>query len=134
LIFGFSEVMVWRMGKRRKIILIVGGVIWLPIIAILIYGFIYQELKYRYLTWRVESAKTASEENAAFALAAKAGRIFEVDEARPDDLPEMARRGEGRIVRVEWLQSSAWSGKPFCAYRRVIAETNMQSLYVQYDN
>ena len=122
------------MSTRRKVTLIGVIVLWLPILALLGYRFIYQPLKFRYLISRVEAAKTAAEEREAFALAARAGRVFELNRLRPQDLPERARHITGDwVLELEWLESSAWTGTPYRAYRHVIDTNNMQSLYVRYD-
>src|SRR2546428_5365652 len=73
------------MTTRKKALLAIATVLWVPIVAFLSYGYIYQPLKYRYLISRVESARTASEEHAAFRIAADWGRVWEVDRLRPED-------------------------------------------------
>jgi len=122
------------MTTRRKITLVVAVIVWLPILTFLGQGFIYVPLKFHYLISRVESAKTAAEEREAFALAARAGRVWELNRLRQQELPERARHLTGEwVLELEWLESSAWTGTPYRAYRRVIDTNNMESLYVRYD-
>ena len=91
-------------------------------------------LKFRYLISRIESAKTAAEERDAFALAARAGRVWELNQLQSQELPERARHITGDwVLELEWLEFSAWTGRPYRAYRHVIDTNNMESLYVRYD-
>lgn len=113
--------------------MVLAGVLLLPIAVFLGHELVYQPLKFRYLISRVESARTAAEERDNFALAARAGRIWELNRLRPADLPERARHITGDwVLELEWLESSAWTGHPFRAYRHVIDTNNMESLYVRY--
>ena len=122
------------MTARRKITLAVALILWLPILGFLGYAFIYQPLKFRYLISRIESANSAAEERDAFALAPRAGRVWEINRLRPQELPERARRITGDcVLELEWLESSAWTGTPYRAYRHVIDTNNMKSLYVRYN-
>jgi hypothetical protein len=122
------------MTTRRKISLVLFVVLVLPLAAFLAYGFIYQPLKFRYLISRVESAETPAEEREAFALAARRGRVWELNRLSPQDLPDRARHITGDwVLELEWLESSAWTGEPFRAYRRVLDTNSMESLYVRYE-
>lgn len=122
------------MTTRRKTRLVFFVVLVLPLAAFLGYDFVYQPLKFRYLISRVESAKTPAEEREAFALAARRGRVWELNRLRPEELPESARHITGDwALELEWLESSAWTGEPFRAYRRVLDTNSMESLYVRYD-
>ena len=119
-----------RQNLRRKISLILFVGLVLPLAGFFGHHFGYEPLKFRYLIWRVESAKTAVEEREAFALAARRGRVWEVDRLRPGELPEGARHLTGNwIIKLEWLESSAWTGKPYRAYRRVLDTNNLVALY-----
>ena len=121
------------MTTRRKISLVLFVVLVLPLAAFFGYAFVYQPLKFRYLISRVESAKTPAEEREAFALAARRGRVWELNRLRPQDLPDRARHITGDwVLELEWLESSAWTGQPFRAYRRVLNTNSMESLYVSY--
>jgi len=122
------------MTTRRKVTLVVAVVLWLPVFAFLGHALIFVPLKFRDLISRFESAKTAAEERDAFALAARAGRVWEVNRLRPQEVPERARHITGDwVLELEWLESSAWTGTPYRAYRHVIDTNNMESLYVRYD-
>ena len=122
------------MTTRRKISFVLFAILVLPMAAFLSYWFLYEPLKFRHLIWRVESARTPSEEREAFALAARRGRVWELNRLRPEELPDRARHIAGDwVLELEWLESSAWSGKPFRAYRRVLDTNNMESLYVHYE-
>ena len=114
---------------RRKISLALFVVLVMPLVGFFGYQFGYEPLKFRYLIWRVESAKTVAEEREAFALAARRGRVWEVDRLRPGELPEGARHLTGNwIIKLEWLESSAWTGKPYRAYRSVLETNNIAVL------
>jgi hypothetical protein len=91
--------------------------VWTPITALLFYAFVYEPLKFKYVTHAVVSASTPTEELKAFQLAAKAGRIWEVN-----PMP-------GNCVEIEWLQSSSWNGKPYRAIRCVISTNNLSALW-----
>jgi hypothetical protein len=122
------------MTTRRKVTLVLFVVLVLPLAAFLGYDFVYQPLKFGYLISRVESAKTPAEEREAFTLAARQGRVWELNRLRPQDLPDRARHITGDwVLELEWLESSAWTGQPFRAYRRVLDTNNMEILYVHYD-
>ena len=121
------------MNTRRKVTLVLFVVLVLPLAAFLGYGFVYQPLKFRCLISRVESAKTPAEEREAFALAARRGRVWELNRLRPQDLPDRARHITGDwVLELEWMESSAWTGRPFRAYRRVLDTNSMEILYVHY--
>jgi hypothetical protein len=114
---------------RRKAILLIGACLWSPILVLLIWGFIYQPLKFRYVIWRVESAATENEEAKAFDLACRSGRVFEIDPLKQNELPSRAQHLRGdAIVKIEWLESSFWTGAPYRAYRRVLPTNNLQFL------
>ncbi|HUS35807.1 MAG TPA: hypothetical protein VM680_10700 [Verrucomicrobiae bacterium] len=117
---------------RRKVILVIGACVWTPILLLLGWGFIYQPLKFRYVIWRVESAATESEEAKAFDLARRSGRVFEIDSLKQNELPARAQhlRG-GPIIKIEWLESSFWTGTPYRAYRRVLSTNNLQLLHLR---
>ena len=106
----------------------------LPLAAFFGYCWVYEPLKFSYLISRVESARTVAEERDAFALAALRGRVWELNRLRPEELPDRARHITGDwVLELEWLESSAWTGKPFRAYRRVLDTNSMETLYVRYD-
>jgi len=122
------------MTTRRKITLALAVVLVLLIAAFLGHDFVYEPLKFRYVILRVESAKTPAEEREAFALAAYSGRVWELNRLLPQELPDRARHISGDwVLELEWMESSAWTGQPFRAYRRVLDTNNMESLYVRYD-
>lgn len=121
-----------EMTTRRKITLLLFVTFALPLGAFFAHAFIYQPLKFRYLISRVESARTPAEERDAFALAARHGRVWEVNRLRPEELPDRARHITGDwVLKLEWLESSALTGKPFRAYRRLLDTNNLASLNVR---
>jgi hypothetical protein len=123
-----------HMTTRSKISLVVFVMLVLPLAAFLGYYFVYEPLKFHSLISRVESAKTPAEEREAFALAARRGRVWELNRLRPEELPESARHITGDwVLELEWLESSPWTGKPYRAYRRVLNTNSMGSLYVHYN-
>jgi hypothetical protein len=122
------------MTTRRKITLVLAVALVLPIAGFLGYAFVYQPLKFRYLISRVESARTAAEEREAFALAARRGRVWELNRLRPQELPGRARHITGDcVLELEWIESSAWAGEPFRAYRRVLDTSSMETLYARHN-
>ena len=122
------------MTTRRKITWVLFVVVVSPLAAFLAYHLIYEPLKFRHLISRVASATTPAEEREAFALAARHGRIWELNRLRPEELPDSAPYITGDWVLVlQWLESSPWTGKPYRAYRRVLDTNSMEILSVRYD-
>ncbi len=78
-----------------------------PLLGLLVWGFVLQPLKYRYLIWRVEPARTTSEERAAFRVAADWGRVSEVNHLRSEDTV-----ADGRQVTGDWLLQLEWLSLP----------------------
>jgi hypothetical protein len=122
------------MTARRMISFLLFAVLVVPLALFLCYYFAYEPLKFQRLIARVESAKTPAEEREAFALAARSGRVWELNRLRQEELPERARHLTGDwVLELEWLESSPWTGQPYRAYRRVLDTNSMDSLYVRYD-
>jgi hypothetical protein len=118
-----------HMTTRRKVTLVLFVILVLPLAAFLGYGFVYVPLKFHYLVSRVESAKTAAEEHRAFQLAADWGRVWEVDRLSPNDMAANGRQITGDwLLRLEWLESSLYSGRAYVAYRAVIDTNNLRVL------
>jgi hypothetical protein len=119
------------MSTRRKIVVRVLFVaLVVPLVGLLSWGFVYQPIKYHYLVWRVESASTATEEMAAFRIAANWGRVWEVDHLRPEDAVADGRKMTGDwLLRLEWLDSSPFSGGAYVAYRAVTDTNNLRILW-----
>jgi len=115
---------------RRKIIVAAGVLVFVPFLAILVYGYAYEPLKYHYLVRRVELAHTAAEERAAFTLAADWGRVWEVERLQASDMVVRGRKLSGDwLLRLEWLPSSPYGGGAYTAYRRVIDTNNVLILW-----
>src|SRR5437867_2350811 len=107
-------------STRKRIVRVLFAVLVVPLFALLVWSFLFQPLKYRYLIWRVESARTAPEEQAAFRIAAAWGRVWEVDRLRPEDAAADGRKMTGDwLLRLEWLPSSPFGGGAYVAYRAV---------------
>ena len=119
------------MSTRRKIVVrVLFVVLVVPLVGLLAWGFVYQPIKYRYLVWRVESASTATQEMAAFRIAADWGRVWEVDRLRPEDAVADGRKMNGDwLLRLEWLDSSPFSGGAYVAYRAVTDTNNLRILW-----
>lgn len=119
----------------RRVTLIVALVLWIPIMAFLGYGFLYEPLKFSYLIHRVESAKTPADERAAFLLAKRWGRIWEVNLREPPkdwfdskQLDAAVRDPQRTLaLELEWLESKP-SGVPFRAYRTLTDKSNIYVL------
>ena len=117
------------MSERKKIVRVLFVVVVLPLLGVLGWSFVVQPLKYRYLIRRVESARTAAEEMAAFRIAANWGRVWEVNRLRPEDAAANERRVTGDwLLKLEWLPSSPFSGRAYVAYRAVTDTNNLRIL------
>ncbi len=118
------------MTARRKTVWVLFALLVVPSMTFFVWWFAIQPLKYGYLVRRVESARTAAEEQAAFRLAADWGRVWEVDRLRPQDAPvhELGLRGDW-LLRLEFLPSSPYSGAAYVAYRGVIDTNNLRILW-----
>jgi hypothetical protein len=86
-------------------------------------------LKFQYLIQRIELAQTSQEERAAFELAASWGHVWELNRlTKREWLPARAQHLRGDwVLELEWLEHSAWTGKPFRAYRVVLDERNLEA-------
>ena len=121
------------MTIRRKVTWILFVVLVLPLGAFLGYALVYEPLKFQYLVSRVESAKTAAEERKAFQIAADWGRVWEVYRLSPKDVAADGRQITGDwLLRLEWLESSPYSGGAYVAYRAVIDTNNLRVLAKRY--
>lgn len=118
------------MSARKKIVRVLFVLLVVPLLGLLVWGFVLQPLKYRYLIWRVESARTATEEMAAFRVAADWGRVWEVNRLRPEDAVPDGRQVTGDwLLQLEWLPSSPFSGRAYVAYRAVTDTNNLRILW-----
>jgi hypothetical protein len=122
-----------KISRRAK--LLVALVLWIPILALFGYFFLYQPVKFSYLIHRVESAKTPAEERAAFLLAKRWGRVWEVNLREPPkdwfDYKQLdaAIKDPQRTLslELEWLETKP-SGVPFRAYRTLTDKSNIYVL------
>jgi hypothetical protein len=120
------------MSARKKIVRVLLAVLVIPLLGVLVWSLVLQPLKYRYLIWRVESASTATEEMAAFRIAADWGRVWEVDRLRPEDAVGGGRKMSGDwLLRLEWLPSSPFGGRAYVAYRAVTDTNNLRILWAK---
>ncbi len=113
--------------RLRQAALGLGLLVAVPLGVMMTEACIYDPIKFTFLIWRVESARTTQEEKAAFRLAARWGRVWELHRiAKQEYLPPRARRLAGdSILELEWLEG--WpTGPPFRAYRRVLDEQNLR--------
>jgi hypothetical protein len=118
------------MSARNKIVRVLIVLLVLPMLGLLVWGFVLQPLKYRYLIWRVESARTATEERAAFRVAADWGRVWEVNRLRSEDAAADGRQVAGDwLLQLEWLASSPFSGRAYVAHRAVTDTNNLRILW-----
>lgn len=111
----------------RRAALGLGLLVAVPVHMMMVEACVYEPIKFSYLIYRVESASTVQEERAAFLLAGKWGRVWELNRVeKREHLPPRARHLQGDwILEVEWLES--WpAGSPYRAYRRVLDEQNMK--------
>jgi len=118
------------MSARKKMVRVLFALLVVPLLGLLVWGFILQPLKYRYLIWRVESARTATEEMTAFRVAADWGRVWEVNRLRPENAVPGGRTVPGDwFLQLEWLPSSPFSGRAYAAYRVVTDTNNLRILW-----
>ncbi len=118
------------MNTRKKIVLVLFAVFVMPVLGLLVWAFLYQPSKYRYLIWRVESARTSDEEMAAFRIAADWGRVWQVNRLSADEVAAEGRKLTGNwLLKLEWLHSAPLSGKPYVAYRAVTDTNNLRILW-----
>jgi hypothetical protein len=118
------------MSARKKIVRVLFVLLVVPLLGLLIWGFVLQSLKYRYLIWRVESARTATEEMDAFRVAADRGRVWEVNRLRSEDAVADGRQVTSDwLLQLEWLPSSPISGRAYVAYRAVTDTNNLRILW-----
>ena len=118
---------------RRKILLSIGLAFIAAFVLLVACLCAFVPLKFRYLVHRVESARTAEEERRAFKLAADWGRLWEVDRLTSKDVATDGRRITGDwLLRLEWLESSPFTGKPYVAFRAVVDTNNLRVLAKDY--
>lgn len=112
----------------RTIGMLFATIFFTSLMAFMFHNFVIQPLKLRHLIRRLESARTVQEERAAFELAAQWGRIWELSRLTDREWwPAHMQHLEGDcLLQVEWLESSAWTGKPYRAYRIVLDERNLR--------
>lgn len=117
-------------NARKKIVRVLMAVLVVPLAGLLAWGFLLQPLKYRYLIWRVESARTPTEEMAALRIAADWGRVWEINRLRTEDAVADGRQITGDwLLRLEWLPSSPFAGGTYVAYRAVTDTNNLHILW-----
>jgi hypothetical protein len=124
------------MTTRRKISFVLFAVLVVPLVMFLGYGFVYEPLKFSYLIHRVESAKTPADERAAFLLAKRWGRIWEVNLREPPKDWFDSKQLDAAVLdpqrtlalELEWLESKP-SGVPFRAYRTLTDKSNIYVLF-----
>lgn len=117
------------MSARKKIVHVLFLVLVLPLLGFLVWSFVVQPVKYRYLIWRVESARTGAEEMAAFRIAADWGRVWEVNRLQAEDAVAGGKKLAGDwLLQLEWLPSSPFNGRAYVAYRAVTDMNNLRIL------
>ena len=121
------------MPKPRRIFLGIGLAFIAAVVVFISYAGVYVPLKFRYLIYQVESARTADAERRAFTLAAEWGRVWETDRITSNDAAADGRQLAGDyLLRLEWLESPFWRGGTYHAYRAVIDTNNLQFLGRDY--
>jgi len=131
LLWGHRLNRIPHMIRRRKT-LALGIGFFGAVILFMGYHGVFVPLKFRYLIDRVESAQTAAEERRAFELAADWGRVWEVDRLKPNASITNGQSSGGYLVRLEWLESSPYSGGAYVVYRPLIDTNNLKVLYRNY--
>jgi len=117
--------------RLRRGGLVLGAIFLASVATVMFYDYGVQSLKFHYLIQRVESAQTSQQERSAFELAARWGHVWELNRlTKREWLPARAQHLQGDwVLELEWLESSAWTGKPFRAYRVVLDEKNLEATY-----
>ena len=116
--------------SRKKTLIGVALLVWLPLLAIFGHSYLWLPLKYHHIISRVENTQTAYQERIAFLLAADWGRVWEVDRLTSSDAAADGRQLSGDcLLRIEWLDSSPFSGGAYCAYRAVIDTNHLRILW-----
>lgn len=113
--------------RLRQVGLVFGVVVGMPVALMMVEYCCYEPVKFTYLIYRVEHAASPEAERAAFRLADRWGRVWELNRiSEREHLPERVQHLEDeRILELEWLEN--WpSGTPYRAYRKVIEEQNMK--------
>jgi len=96
----------------------------------LVYYLFYIPLKFSYLIWRVESARTAAEEKQAFITAANWGRVWEVYLERTTNAQNNIQNPKVNVVvSLEWIECSPYNGAAYQTHRVVIDTNNLDILY-----
>jgi hypothetical protein len=115
--------------RLRHVGLLFGATFLATVVTELFYDCAVQPLKFQYLIQRIELAQTSQEERAAFELAASWGHVWELNRlTKREWLPARAQHLRGDwVLELEWLEHSAWTGKPFRAYRVVLDERNLEA-------
>ncbi len=121
----------WRKMTRPRKIFLCFGFTFLAVVVLFVAAiFLYIPLKFQYLIYRVESAKTGDEERRAFQLAANWGHVWEVNRLSPGDAAADGKPLTGDwLLRLEWLEASPFRGGAYVAFRAVIDTNNLQVLY-----
>jgi len=107
--------------------LIAGCLVAIPLALMMLEDCVYSPIKFTYLIRKVEGAKTAEDEAAAFRSAARWGFVWELNRlTKREYLPSRVRHLDGDwILELEWLESWPF-GRPYRAYRKVIDEQNLR--------
>jgi hypothetical protein len=96
----------------------------------------YQQLKFQYAIWRIESASTPEQERSAFLLARRVGRVWEVNTIHTNEfaaLPSRVKPGPNEFTEIEWFEGPWWKpigglGQPYRAYRVLLDPANREFL------
>jgi hypothetical protein len=115
--------------KTQRFTHVIGILFLLVVLMLLAREFVYQPLKFHFLVWRVESAKTAEEESRAFNLAVNRGRVWEIDRLDKKDWTASFPATNDWLLRLEWLESSPYGGGAYVAFRSVIDTNNLRILW-----
>ncbi|MCB9913346.1 MAG: hypothetical protein H7A46_22780 [Verrucomicrobiales bacterium] len=125
----------WRTTRRQRVLFLVAAIFWSPIIGLFGSTFVYQPVKFSYLIWRVESARTPDEEKAALELAQRWGCCWEIHLESPpktwldwEQLDAVVQDADRALaVELEWLESKP-SGVPYRARRTLVDKDNIYIL------
>ena len=117
------------MRKHQRIVFGLAGLGCAGLVALVA----YRPLKFHYAIWRIESARTVSQERSACILASRVGRVWEINQIHTNEhrsLPGRLRHLDGQeYTEIEWLEWAWWGlgGQPYRAYR-ILLDPNSREL------
>lgn len=138
---GLFGAVLWRhvesrvSHRRRRILLGAALLTALPGWSMWVECLLYDPLKFSYLIHRIETADTPAAEEAALMVASRFGNVWELNRLdRREWWPPSKQHLRGdSLLEVEWLESSAYTGQPYRAYRVLLDQRSLDSVYRRWE-